>query len=217
MKSGYAFIFVLNLLVSLALAWAVIVLFSKEQAKERMIQDLEAQRQSDQQKAVKARQELDAQKEFEAQMKLGAAKELEQKKMRLINDDLDRIDARLQRVLDQPSGFADQTKAQRDTQEELLRELASCARTEIGVLMGEMQNAGFTNNDVLSERLADFFKNYQNKIHDEHMSYDYIDLGFTDSDRKKELDTESAQSLQLAFGARRAIHGLKQNPKDVAE
>ena len=66
--------------------------------------------------------------------------------MHMINDDLDKIDSRLKRVIDQPSGFTDETKAQRDTQEELLLQLASCAKTEIGVVVMEMQSLGFTNN-----------------------------------------------------------------------
>jgi Skp family chaperone for outer membrane proteins len=133
--------------------------------------------------------------------------------MRMINDELDKIDSRLKRVIDQPSGFADETKAQRDTQEELLLQLASCAKTEIGVVVMEMQSLGFTNNAPLQENLDAFFKYHEEKIHAERLSYDYIDMGFRDSDHKKELDAESAKSLQEAFAARRAIHNLKQNLK----
>jgi hypothetical protein len=210
MKPKYVFIFILNILVSIGLVIAIVVLFSKEQEKERMIQDLEIQRQTDLRRAVEARQELDGQKEFEAQKKLAAQKESEAKRMRTINDDLDKIDARLQRILDVPSGYVDQTKAQRDTQEELLRQLANAVKAEIAVLAGEMQNAGFTNNALLDERLAVFFRNYENKIHDEHISYDYIDLGLKDTDHKRELDADAAKSLQAAFGAKRSIRNLKQ-------
>jgi hypothetical protein len=38
----------------------------------------------------------------------------------------------------------------------------------------------------------------------------YIDLGFRDSDHKKEMNAESAKSLHAAFAAKRAIHNLKQ-------
>jgi len=217
MKPRFAFIFVLNILVSLALVGAVVVLFSKEQEKERIIQDLEAQKKSDLQKALKMRQEGETQKQFEAQIKLEAQKQLEAKRLSTINDDLDKIDVRLKRILDEPSGFADQTKGQRDTQEELLKQFANCAKTEIGILAGDMQNAGFTNNAALTEHLTVFFRNYETKIHDEHISYDYIDLGFKDSDHKKELDANSTKSMQAAFGAKRAIHNLKQNPKDLAQ
>jgi len=130
-----------------------------------------------------------------------------------INDALDKIDARLKRVLDQPSGYADETKAQRDTQEELLRQLANFAKTEIEVLAVEMQSLGFTNDAALQENLEAFFRNHEDKIHNERLSYDYIDLGLRDSDHKKEKDAESAKSLQAAFAAKRAIHNLKQNPK----
>src|ERR1700690_3002978 len=160
MKPKYAFIFVLNLLISVALAGLVVVLFSKEQEKERFIQELQDQQQLERQKAVKARQEGEDQKQFEAQIKLESKKQLEAKKTGTINDDLDKIDVRLKRVLDEPSGYADETKTQRDTQEELLRQLAHCARTEIGVMVMEMQNAGFTNNAVLQENLNAFFRNY---------------------------------------------------------
>jgi hypothetical protein len=210
MKPKYVFIFILNILVSIGLVIAIVVLFSKEQEKERMIQDLEIQRQTDLRKAVEARQEVEGQKEFEAQKKLAAQKESEAKRMRTINDDLDKIDARLQRILDVPSGYVDQTKAQRDTQEELLRQLANAVKAEIAVLAGEMQNAGFTNTAALDERLAVFFRNYENKIHDEHISYDYIDLGLKDTDHKRELDADAAKSLQAAFGAKRSIRNLKQ-------
>lgn len=47
------------------------------------------------------------------------------------------------------------------------------------------------------------------KIHNERLSYDYVDLGFRDSDRKKEKDATSAKSSQAAFAAKRAIHNLK--------
>ena len=154
MKPKYVFIFILNILVSIGLVIAVVVLFSKEQEKERMIQDLEIQRQTELRKAVQARQEVEVQKEFESQIRLEAQKQSEAKRTRTINDDLDKIDTRLQRVLDVPSGYADQTKAQRDTQEELLRQLANGVKAEISVLSGEMQSAGFTNNAVLDERLA---------------------------------------------------------------
>lgn len=217
MKPKYVFIFILNILVSVGLVIAVVVLFSKEQEKERTIQDLEIQRRSELQKAVKAQQEVEVQKEFAAQVKLEAQKQTEAKRQRTINDDLDKIDARLQRVLDEPSGYADQTKAQRDTQEELLRQLANCAKTEIGVLTADMQNAGFTNNAALAEHLAIFFRSYEDKIHDEHISYDYIDLGFKDSDHKKELDADSAKALQAAFSSKRVIHNFKQNQKNLAQ
>ena len=212
MKPKYAFIFALNLLISIGLAFVAVVLFSKEQQKERDIQDLQDQQQLERQKAVKAREEGEAQKQFEAQIKFESQKQLEAKKTSTINDDLDKIDARLKRVLDEPSGYADETKTQRDTQEELLRQLAHCAKTEIGIMVVEMQNAGFANNAVLQQNLDVFFRSYEDKIHDEHMSYDYIDLGLQNGDSKKELDAESAQLLQTAFAAKRAIHNLKQSP-----
>jgi uncharacterized protein YdaU (DUF1376 family) len=210
MKPSHIFILVLNLLITLALACFIVRLFADLQEKDRIIKELKAQQQVDGQKSLKA------QKEEEAQIKLEAQKQLEAKKMRMVNDDLDKIDARLKRVIDQPSGFTDETKAQRDTQEELLRELASCAKTEIGVMVMEMQSLGFTNNAanaVLQENLDAFFRNLEDKIHAERLSYDYIDLGLRDSDHKKEKDAESAKSLQAAFAARRAIRNLKQNPK----
>jgi hypothetical protein len=203
MKPKHIIILVLNLLVTLALLCVVIIQYSNGQEKDRVIQ----QQVEDGQKSLKA------QKEEEAQNKLEAHKEAETKKMRMINDDLDKIDARLKRVLDQPSGFTDETKPQRDTQEELLRQLASCAKTEIGILVAEMQSLGFTNNAPLQENLDAFFRNLEEKIHEERLSYDYIDMGFRESDHKKQLDAESAKSLQDAFAAVRAIHHLKQNHK----
>ena len=77
----------------------------------------------------------------------------------------------------------------------------------------EMQSLGFTNNAPLQENLDVLFRDLEDKIHEERLSYDYIDLGFRDSDHKKELDAESTKALQAAFAARRAIHSLKQNPK----
>ncbi|MGA2180171.1 MAG: hypothetical protein ABSH15_11390 [Verrucomicrobiota bacterium] len=213
MKPSHIFILVLNLLVTLALVCFIVRLFVNLQEKDRVIQELQAQKQVEGQKALKAQKEEEVQKQFEAQIKLEAQKELEAKKMRMINDDLDKIDGRLKRVLDQPSGYADETKAQRDTQEELLQQFASCAKTEIGVLAVEMQSLGFTNDAALQENLGAFFRNYEDKIHEERLSYDYIDLGLRDSDHKKEKDAESAKSLQAAFAAKRAIHNLKQNPQ----
>jgi septal ring factor EnvC (AmiA/AmiB activator) len=213
MKPSHIFILVLNLLITLALVCVVILLFSNGQEKDRIIQELKAQQQVDGQKSLKAQKEEEAQKQFEAQIKLEAQQQVAVKKMRMINDDLDKIDARLKRVLDQPSGYTDETKAQRDTQEELLLQLASCAKTEIGVLAVEMQSLGFTNDAALQENLDAFFRNHEDKIHAERLSYDYIEMGFRDSDHKKQLDAESAKSLQAAFAARRAIHNLKQNSK----
>ncbi len=158
MKPKYAFIFALNLLVSIGLAFVVVVLFSKEQQKERDIQELQDQQQLERQKEAKARQEGETQKQFEAQIKLEAQQQLAAKNTSLINSDLDKIDARLKRVLDEPSGYADETKTQRDTQEELLRQLAHCAKTEIGLLVVEMQNAGFTEAVILQQNLDAFFQ-----------------------------------------------------------
>jgi len=213
MKPSHIFILVLNLLISLALACFIVRLFADLQEKDRVIQELQAQKQTDGQKALKAQKEDEAQKQFEAQIKLEAQKQLEAKNIRKTDDDLDKIDARLKRVLDQPSGYTDETKAQRDTQEELLRQLANCAKTEIEVLAVEMQSLGFTNDAALQENLDAFFRNHEDKIHEERLSYDYIDLGLRDSDHKKEKDAESAKALQAAFAAQRAIHNLKQKSK----
>lgn len=213
MKPGHIFILVLNLLISLALLCVIVRLYSNGEEKDRLIAQLQAQKDVDAQKALKLQKEEEAQKQFEDQVKLEAQKQLDTKKMLMVNDDLDKIDARLKKVLDEPSGYADETKAQRDTQEELLRQMGNAVRAEIEVLGGEMQNAGFTGSPALKENLDRFFKNYETKIHAERLSYDYIDLGFRDSDRKRELDAESASALQAAFAAKRAIHSLKQNPK----
>src|ERR1700690_4305047 len=211
MKRSLMFILGLNLLISLALACFIGRLFADLQEKDRVIQELQAQKQTEGQKALKVQKEEEAQKQFEAQIKLEAQKQLEAKKIRKINDDLDKIDGRLKRVLDQPSGYTDETKAQRDTQEELLRQLANCAKTEIGVLAMEMHSLGFTNDAALQENLDTFFRSHEDKIHEERISYDYIDLGLRDSDHKKEKDAEFAKALQAAFAAKRAIHNLKQN------
>jgi hypothetical protein len=213
MKPRYAFIFALNLLISVALAGLVVVLFSKEQEKERFIQALQEQQQLERQKAVKARQEGEAQEQFAEQLKLKGQKALEAKNISLINGDLDKIDACLKRLLDEPSGYANETKTQRDTQEELLRQLGHCAKTEIGVLMVEMKTLGFSGEAALQQHLDVFFRSYEDKIHDEHLSYDYVDLGMSNNDHKKELDAESAKLLQAAYAAKRAIQNLKQNPK----
>jgi hypothetical protein len=156
---------------------------------------------------------MEAQKQFETQIKQESQKQSDAKKISVINDYLDKIDVRLKKVLDEPSGYADETKSQRDTQEELLRQLAHCARTEIGFMVGEMQDAGFTNNAVLQENLNVFFRSYEDKIHDEHMSYDYIDLGLQNIDHKKQLDADSANAFQSAITARRNIHNLKPKSK----
>ena len=217
MKPSHIFILVLNLLVTLALACVVVLQYSNGQEKDRVIQELKAQQQTEGQKSLKAQKEEEAQKQFEAQIKLEALQQAEAKKIHMINNDLDKIDACLKRVLDQPSGYADETKAQRDTQEELLLQLASCAKTEIGILEVEMQSLGFTNDAALRTYLDAFFSNHEDKIHAERLSYDYIEMGFRDSDHKKELDAESEKSLQAAFAAARAIHNLKLNPKDRRE
>ena len=202
-------ILVLHILVTLALAGAVVGLFLKVQEKEQIIQELEARKQAEGAKVVAAQKEEEQQKQFEAQVKLDAQKQLEAKKIRMIDDDLDKIDARLQRVLDEPTEYASETKAQRDTQEDLLLKLAGCVKTEIGILQVEMQDAGFAKRVALEENLGIFFGNYETKIHNEHLSFDYIDLGLKDNDSKKELDAESMKSLQAAFAAKRAIHNLK--------
>ena len=214
MKPSHIFILVLNVLISIGLVCVVVRLFASGQEKDRIIQELRSQKQVDAKKALQVQQELDTQKQFEAQIKLEEQKKLEARNQRRLEDDLDRIDSRLKRVLDQPSGFADEAKAQRDVQEELLRQLANCAKTEIGVLVSDMQSLGFTNETALQQNLDNFLKRYEAKIHSERLSYDYIDLGFSDSSRKKELDTETTRALQEAFAAKRAIAGLKPGQKD---
>jgi hypothetical protein len=209
MKPKYAFIFVLNVLVSVGLAFAVVALFSQKEAKVREIQELQDKERQELQKAIKEREEGEAQKEFEAQRKQETQKQVQAGKVSTINENLDKIDVRLKKVLDEPSGYADETKTQRDTQEELLRQLAHCARTEIRVMVQEMQNAGFANTAALQQNLDVFFRSYEDKIHDEHISYDYIDLGLQNGDHKKQLDAESAQLQQAAYAAKRAIHNLK--------
>jgi hypothetical protein len=213
MKPGHIFILALNVLISIALLCVVVRLFASGQEKDRLISELRAQKQVDAKKAQQLQQEMEAQKQFDAQIKLEEQKKIEAKNLRRIEDGLDKIDARLKRVLDQPSGFANETKAQRDTQEELLRQLASCAKTEMGILAGEMQTLGFTNDAALQANLDAFMKNYEAKIHAERLSFDYIDLGFSDSNRKKELDAEMAKAFQAASANKRAIQNLKPGQK----
>jgi len=214
MKPGHIFILALNVLISIALVCVVVRLFASGQEKDQIISGLRAQKQVDAKKALEKQQEIETQKQFEAQVQLEEQKKIEAKNQRRVEGDFDKIDARLKRVLDQPSGFADETKAQRDTQEELLRELANCAKTEIGILAAEMQSLGFTNDAALQENLDGFLKNYEAKIHAERMSYDFIDLGFSDTTRKKELDAETAKALQAAFAHKRAIRNLKPGQKE---
>ncbi len=214
MKPGHIFILVLNILISIALVCVIVRLYAEVQEKDQTIQELRSQKQVDARKALQTQQEMEAQKQFEEQLKLEAQKKLEAKNQRRVEDDLDKIDTRLKRVLDQPSGYADENKAQRDAQEELLRQLANCAKTEISILAVEMQGVGFTNDAALQENLDAFFKSYDDKIHAERLSYDYIELGFRDSDHKKELDAESARSMQAAFAAKRAILNLKPGQKN---
>ena len=54
MKPSHIFILVLNLLITLALACVVVLLYSNGQEKDRVIQELKAQQQVDGQKALKA-------------------------------------------------------------------------------------------------------------------------------------------------------------------
>lgn len=213
MKPGTIFILVLNVLISVALLCVVVRLYASGQEKDRLISELQAQKQVDARKTLQVQKELEAQKQFEAQIKLEEQKKLDAQNQRRIEDDLDKIDARLKRVLDQPSGFADETKGQRDTQEELLRQLAHCAKTEISILVSEMQNLGFANDAALQQNVDAFMLNYEAKIHAERLSFDYVDLGFSDSARKKELDAETARALQAAFANKRAIQNLKPNLK----
>ncbi len=214
MKPGQIFILVLNVLISIALVCVIVRLYAEGQEKDQTIQELRSQKQVDAKKSLQAQQEMEAQKQFEEQLKLEEQKKLEARNQRRVEDDFDKIDTRLKRVLDQPSGFSDENKAQRDTQEELLRQLANVAKTEISILAVEMQSVGFTNDAALQENLDVFFKSYEDKIHAERLSYDYIELGFRDSDHKKELDAESARSLQAAFAAKRAILNLKPGQKN---
>lgn len=213
MKPGHIFILALNVLISIALLCVAVRLFASGQEKDRLIVELRAQKQVDAKKAQQLQQEVEVQKQFESQIKLEEQKKIDAKNLRRIEDSLDKIDARLKRILDQSSGFADETKAQRDTQEELLRQLANCAKTEISILAAEMQNLGFTNDAALQANLDAFMKNYEARIHAERLSFDYIDLGFSDSNRKKELDAEMAKAFQAASANKRAIHNLKQKPK----
>jgi hypothetical protein len=213
MKPGTIFILALNILISIALVCVVVRLYASGQEKDQVISELRAQKQVDAKKALQTQQELEQQKQFEAQITLEEQKKIDAKNQHRIEEDLDKIDARLKRVLDQPLGFADENKAQRDTQEELLRQLANVAKTEIGILAAEMQGVGFTNDAPLQENLDAFFKHYEAKVHAERLSYEYIDLGFSDSNRKKELDTETAREFQAASAAKRAIRNLKPGPK----
>jgi hypothetical protein len=214
MKPSHIFILALNVLISIALLCVVVRLFASGQEKDQLISELRSQKQVDAKKALQLQQEVETQKQFEAQIQLEEQKKIDAKNQRRVEDDLDKIDARLKRVLEQSSGFADETKAQRNTQEELLRQLASCAKTEIGILAMEMQNLGFTNDVALQDNLDAFLKHYEAKIHAERLSFDYVDLGFSDSTRKKELDAETARAFQAASAAKRAIHNLKPSQKN---
>jgi hypothetical protein len=214
MKPGHIFILVLNILISIGLVCVVVRLFANGQEKDRLIAELRAQKQVDAKKALQAQEEVETQQQFAAQIKLEEQKKVEARNQRRIEDDLNKIDARLKRILDQPSGFADETKAQRDTQEELLRQIASCAKTEIGILVTEMQSVGFTNEAALQQNLDAFCKHYEARIHAERLSYDWLDLGFSDTNRKKELDAETTRALQAAFAAKRAISALKSSQKN---
>jgi len=125
---------------------------------------------------------------------------------------LDKIDARLKRVLDQPSGYADETKAQRDTQEELLRQFASCAKTEIGSWRWKCKVWDLTKMiRPLQENLGAFSETMKTDSR-RTVSYDYIDLGLQTAATKGK-GCRVPQIAAGAFAAKRAIHNLKQNPK----
>ena len=57
MKPGHIFILVLNLLITLALACFIVRLYVTLQEKDRIIQELQAQKQVDGQKALKVQKE----------------------------------------------------------------------------------------------------------------------------------------------------------------
>jgi ElaB/YqjD/DUF883 family membrane-anchored ribosome-binding protein len=215
-KSKIILILIFSLLIALILAGIGIGVFLKQE-KDQIAKEIQEQKQMEQQREIEAQRQLDEQKKAEAQKEQQLEAEKEQadaKKIQTINDDLDKIDVRLQKVINEPKDFASKkTDEDRQSEEQRLKQLANSVKSEIDDIVIELKSAGFTNDDVLKDKLNDFFSNYDQCIFNERLSADYLAMGAIHSPGQQGADSNSSKYLQSLFDTENFIQKLKQKEK----
>jgi gas vesicle protein len=136
-------------------------------------------------------------------------------RVKIINTDIDKIVARMNRVLDEPEGFATHTKMQRDDDETRLRQIASSVNAEINDIIIEMKANGYPYEDKLKKETDWFFAVYNGKVESDKMSYEWDDLG--DSKLKKEEDAMRDQAGKDAAAALSDVQSLKVDSSNLTE
>jgi hypothetical protein len=117
-----------------------------------------------------------------------------EKRVEIINNDIDKIVARMNRVLNEPEQFNIHTKKQRDDDETRLLQIASSVKAEINDILIEMKANGYPYVDKVNNDVNMFFAVYRAALGDKIFSYDIGELG--DEKLKNDADANYAKESQ---------------------
>ncbi len=197
-----------KLLLISALIFVLIVagfaIFIKNQ-KDQIAKKIQEQKQLEQQRTTEAQKQLEAQEENQRQIEAQKEQQIEAdkeqaetKRSQIINDDFDKIKVRLDRLSEEPTGFASKnTKEEREGEEQRLKQLANSVKSEIGDIIIDLKNAGFRKDDELEEKVNDFIDDYDSRISYERLTDECIESGLNDLRQQMQSKQDNA-SMEIA-------------------
>jgi hypothetical protein len=109
---------------------------------------------------------------------------------KMINTDIDKIVARMNRVLDEPDAFSAHTKAQRDDDQVRLERLASSIKADIDDIIIEMKAKGYPYEDKLKKDVNMFFAVYRAWVEEKKFGYNMGDLGDSNTENKSKVQSD---------------------------
>jgi hypothetical protein len=128
-------------------------------------------------------------------------------RVKIINNDIDKIVARMNRVLNEPDGFNIHTATQRDDDQTRLLQIASSVKAEINDIIIEIKANGYPYDDKLKKVVNGFFAVYDAVVEDKKFSYNMGDMG--DNKMKNDADKDSAKYSEDATAAISEVQSLK--------
>jgi ankyrin repeat protein/flagellar basal body-associated protein FliL len=127
-------------------------------------------------------------------------------RLNIINTDIDKIVARMNRVLNEPEGFAGHTKMQMDDDETRLKQVASSVKAEIDDIIIEIKANGYPHENILKEQTGIFYKAYESKVYSDKLFWSNYE---SDNASKRFADTERSQAAKAAADAISEVQSQK--------
>ncbi len=124
-------------------------------------------------------------------------KETEAKQVKTINNDFDRIFARLGGVYDESTASESKsTDYERDAEQVRVRQLENSVKVEISDIIADMKDNGFTNEDKLKNSINDYFSQIDIVVYTDRQKRNMQDEGNWDA--VDDLNAQYSESIQKA-------------------